>query len=81
MEKRTTQWLIPVLLAIGAAGALWFYWMAVNKPVPEPIVAPVPQVEEPQAMPEPLHPMPEPARRTADRVELVALPPLDQSDD
>lgn len=81
MDKQTTQWLVPLLLAIGAAGALWYYWIVVNKSAPEPVVAPAPQQVEPQAMPEPLHPMPEPARRTADRGELVPLPPLDQSDD
>ena len=81
MDKQTTQWLVPLLLAIGAAGALWYYWIAVNKSAPEPVVAPAPQQAEPQATPEPLHPMPEAARRTADRVELVPLPPLDQSDD
>ena len=81
MEEQKTRWLIPLLLAIGAAGALWFYWVAVNKPVPEPVVAPEPQIEEPQATPEPLHPMPEPDMGTSERPELVPLPPLDQSDD
>jgi len=81
MEKQTSQWLIPVLLAAGAAGALWFYWNATYSPAPEPVAAPAPVVEEPQAMLEPLHPMAEPDMGTADRPELKSLPPLDQSDD
>ena len=87
MERQTLQWLIPALLAIGAAGALWYYWIAVNRPAPEPVVAPEPVAQEPQAMPEPqatpepLHPMPEPDMRATERPELVPLPPLDQSDD
>ena len=81
MEKQTSQWLIPVLLAAGAAGALWLYWNATYSPAPEPVAAPAPVVEEPQAMLEPLHPMAEPDMGTADRPELKSLPPLDQSDD
>jgi len=81
MEEQKTRWLIPFLLAIGAAGALWFYWAAVNKPVPEPVVAPAPVTEEPEAMLMPLHPMPEPDTGVADRPELKPLPALDQSDD
>lgn len=81
MERQSIQWLIPALLAIGAAAALWYYWIAVNQPAPEPVVAPATTVAEPQAMPEPLHPMPERERRLAERPQLVPLPPLDQSDD
>ena len=42
LVERSSQWLIPVLLAIGAAAALWYYWIAVNKPAPEPAVSPEP---------------------------------------
>ena len=44
MEKQTAQWLIPVLLASGAAGALWYYWIAVNETAPQPVAAPRPAV-------------------------------------
>jgi hypothetical protein len=39
MDRQTIQWLIPALLAIGAAGALWYYWISVNKLAPEPVSA------------------------------------------
>lgn len=81
MEKQSSQWLIPILLAIGAAGALWYYWNTANRPAPEPVAAPTPVAEEPEAMLKPLHPMPEADMGAADRPELVSLPPLDQSDD
>ena len=75
MTERSSEWLIPVLLAIGAAGALWSYWIAVNRPAPEPVVEPAPVAEEPEAMPEPLHPLPEADMDTADRPALVRTPP------
>jgi hypothetical protein len=81
MTERSSQWLIPVFLAIGAAGALWYYWIATNRPAPEPAVVPAPIAEEPEAIPEPLHPLPEPDMDRSDRPELVPLPPLDRSDD
>ena len=81
MTERSSQWLIPVLLAIGAAGGLWYYWIAVNRPAPESAVLPEPIAEEPEAMPEPLHPLPIPDMDTTNRPELVELPPLDRSDD
>ena len=81
MAERSSQWLIPILLALGAAGALWYYWIAVNRPATEPIAAPAPPAEQPETLPEPLHPLPEPDMDTSDRPELVPLPPLDRSDD
>ena len=81
MERQTTAWLIPILLAIGAAGALWYYWVQTNEPAPEPVVLPKPVAEAPPALPEPLHPLPEQDVSRSERPELVPLPPLDQSDD
>ncbi len=81
MEEQNSRWLIPVLLAIGAAGGLWYYWIAANQPDSAPVIAPEPRVEEPQAAPEPLHPMPEPDMTMSERSGLVPLPPLDQSDE
>jgi hypothetical protein len=60
MENKRTEWLIPVLLALGAAGALWYYWIAVNRPEPQPVVVTEPAAEEPPAALEPVHPLPEP---------------------
>lgn len=81
MEKQTAQWLIPVLLASGAAGALWYYWIAVNETAPQPVAAPRPAVEEPQVTLDPVHPLPDPEMGRVDRPTLVPLPPLHQSDD
>jgi hypothetical protein len=81
MSKQTVHWLVPLLLAFGAAGALWYYWIAVNRVGPAPVVAPQPAIKEPRATLEPAHPLPDPDRRSGDRPKLVPLPPLDQSDD
>lgn len=82
MEKESSQWLIPMLLAVGAAGALWYFWVSVEKPVSAPAVeAPAPVPAEPQVMPEPVHPLPRPDMGATERPELVPLPALDQSDE
>lgn len=80
MRKDTIQWLIPVLLALGVALALWLWWARTEQmePVPEeeappPAEAPAP-AEEPQ---HPLEPEPEPAAEE----ELEPLPPLEESDE
>jgi hypothetical protein len=81
MGKQTAQWMIPLLLAIGAAGALWYYWIAVDEPARQPVARPQPAVEEPRVTLDPVHPVPEPEMDRADRPTLVPLPPLHQSDD
>ena len=80
MEKRRTEWMIPVLLALGAAAALWYYWIQINRPPAEPIALPVPVVDPPPAVTEPEHPVREPEEIPTQRPDLVPLPPLDQSD-
>lgn len=81
MATRRTDWLIPVLLALGAAGALWYYWIQVSKPPAEPAAVAETPAPEPQATAGPAHPVPEPAARATERPELVPLPPLDRSDE
>jgi hypothetical protein len=81
MERQTSAWLIPLLLAIGVAGALYYYWLQTNEPVREAPPPPPPVVEQPAEMPAPVHPMPQPDVDQQERPELVPLPPLDQSDD
>lgn len=81
MDKRRTEWLIPVLLALGAAGALWYYWIQVSRPPVEPVAVREPPAAVPQAMPGPVHPVPEADVPRADRPQLVPLPPLDRSDE
>jgi hypothetical protein len=79
MEKRSSQWLIPLVLAVAAAGALWYYWLRMSEP--EPVAAPpVAEPVEPAASIGPLHPL-EPGEDSEPRPELVPLPPLDQADD
>lgn len=80
MDRNTVQWLIPTLLAIGAAAALMFYWYQSNRMLPEPAAPPV--VVEPEPEPEigPLHPLPEYESKDR-RPDLLPLPPLDQSDE
>jgi len=82
MQRESTEWLVPVLLAIGAAVALWYYWTAVSDAPPaSPVEAPVQTAADPE--PEPLagprHPIP--AIESADEPELRPLPPLDESDE
>lgn len=81
MEKRRTEWLVPVLLALGAAGALWYYWTQVSKPPAEPVSVREPPAPEPEAMPGPVHPVPEADAPRAERPQLVPLPPLGRSDE
>lgn len=81
MERPTASWLIPILLAIGAAGALWFYWIQLNEPVQAPPMPPQPVAGDPQATLEPLHSMPGQDLPASNRPDLVPLPPLDHSDD
>jgi len=84
MRKDVLQWLIPVLLAVGLAAALWFYWWQSGRSARniEPSVRtelPEPEVEAP---PEgPIHPLEAPVDESAERAELRPLPPLEDSDE
>lgn len=82
MDKRNPQWLIPMLLALGVAAALAYYWYR-SRPATPPVAEP-PAVEE-EAEPEPqvgpLHPVPEPEPDDSEQPELTPLPSLDESDE
>jgi hypothetical protein len=82
MQRESTEWLIPVVLVIGAAAALWFYWTQINSQ-PPPVVAgetpAMPRRPAIEPMTGPRHPIPELARSEA--VELRPLPSLDDSDE
>jgi len=81
MHERSSQWLIPLILAAAAAAALWYYWHQVNAPdSPSAVVAPAPVVEEP-AQTGPRYPLPETMSASSQRNNLLPLPPLDQSDE
>jgi hypothetical protein len=82
MRKDVLQWLIPVLLAVGLAGALWFYWWQGGRQAGDvrPDVGtelPEPEGEAPPAGP--VHPLEAPGE--AEGAELRPLPPLEDSDD
>ena len=81
MQNQSSQWLIPGVLAAGAALALWYYWARVSEPLPEPGEPPPPAVEAPESLPGPLHPVEPIAEEAAAPETLVPLPPLDQSDE
>jgi len=82
MQKQNMTWLVPVLLALGVAGALWYYWVSVEKaPEPATTALPRPADRPPATAPEPVQPLPERAPRLTERPSLVPLPPLDKSDE
>lgn len=82
MHRQTNQWLIPVILAVGAAVALWYYWLQMSPPPAEPaadVVAPVPEPAD--ELPGPLHPVEQTVTVEAASPNLVPLPSLDNSDE
>lgn len=82
MHKDTIQWLIPALLAVGAAIALWFYWAAADREQPaETAPAGAEAPVEPETREGPLHPLPQPDDMRTERPALQPLPPLDESDE
>jgi hypothetical protein len=81
MNRQSMEWLIPVLLAVGAAGALWYYWTTISQQPPEVVAEPTPVVVEPDVLPAPLHRLPDIASDTSPQPDLVSLPALDQSDE
>jgi len=82
MSRQSSQWLIPIALVLGAAGALWYYWIRVAPPEPPPVDIQQPVVAETTETTGPLHPVQAEAEADeVDRSALVSLPPLDQSDD
>lgn len=80
MRNQSSQWLIPLLLAVGAATALWYYWSQVSAPEPDPEPA-APVAREPVEVPGPLHPVESVSDASETRPDLVPLPALDASDE
>lgn len=84
MRKDVLQWLIPVLLAVGLAAALWFYWWQSSRPATdiEPELAPEPPaaVEE-QGPAAPVHPLEETGEDVSPQPEQRPLPALEESDE
>jgi len=83
MRKETLQWLIPVLLAIALAGALWFYWSRSGQPeqpAQEPETDPTEAADEaPSGLPE--HPLEATDDAPDAQADLQPLPPLEESDE
>jgi len=82
MNKETSQWLVPAILAIAVAAALWFYWSTRSEPVPTPVESLRPETSRsPQEAPTgPRYPVPELAE-PVNESGLRPLPPLDDSDE
>ena len=80
MPRESSQFYIPILLAIAVAAGLTYYWIQINRvatpPEPPPLVEPL--LEEPKF---PAHPFPRVEPPTGPGGELVTLPSLDQSDE
>jgi len=71
-------WLIALLLIVGAAGALWYFFKTADLPAPTPVVTePAPAEIEPDL---PRYPMPEPAEPQQDVRVLTPLPSIEDGD-
>jgi hypothetical protein len=82
VRKESTEFYIPVLLAVAVAAAITWYWMSINRSSPPPEQT-APAIAEPAAegRRSPLHPFPRVESPEGPGGELVALPSLDQSDE
>ena len=86
MNKETSQWLVPVILALAVAAALWFFARQESEPVPAAVRSAQPEAQEPAsgerigARNGPLYPIPE-VGEPVDESQLRPLPPLDASDE
>ena len=82
MSRESTQFYIPILLAIAGAAVLIYYYLEINQPVPSVEDSTSPAVVESAAKKQkmPLHPFPRIASPEGLGGQLVPLPSLDQSD-
>ena len=84
MDRDSTAWLLPVLLAVGVAGAAWYYWSHINQQAAEqpPVQQTVPQdVAGPDARTGPLHPISGLKFPDGADADLRPLPQLGDSDE
>lgn len=81
MPKPSGQWLIPVLLALGAGAALWYYWSQLSEPATPVAAEPEPAVAVPPPSIGPLHPVTPAESTPGPQSNLVPLPPLGESDE
>jgi len=80
MRNQSSQWLVPVILAVGVALALWYYWAQMSATSPETAET-APVAAEPATPLGPVHPVPGLAAEDDPAPGLVPLPSLDQSDE
>jgi hypothetical protein len=82
MNRETPPWLVPVVLALAVAAALWFYWQEGRAPEPDmskpSVVESTDQAVEIPAGPR--YPVPD-MGETVDQSTLQPLPSLDNSDE
>ncbi len=81
MQRQTNQWLIPVILAVGAAIALWYYWIQMSPPAEPPAVVTAPPPAPDEDLLGPLHPVEQTVTVEAETPNLVPLPSLANSDE
>lgn len=81
MRRESTQFYVPILLAIAVAAALTYYWIEINRDTPP--AEPPPTVVQPVAVEpkSPIHPFPKVESPVGPGGELIKLPSLDQSDE
>jgi hypothetical protein len=80
MNNESSQWIIPVVLALAVAAGLWFFARHSGEPEPVAVDSVPAQEPRPDSGIGPLHPLPE-LSESADDAELRPLPPLDASDE
>jgi hypothetical protein len=81
MKENEISWLIPLLLAAGAAGALWYFWAKTDQPTVDPAPAMTESApEEIERRLGPLHPIEPFDESSTGKRDLVQLPSLDDSD-
>ena len=86
MNKETSQWLVPVILALAVAAVLWFFARQQSEPESTAVESPQTEVQAPVAGERigarngPLYPVPE-VGEPVDESRLRPLPPLDASDE
>jgi len=82
MDRDTSSWLIPLVLAAAVGACLWYYWNnIVNQDAAPPQVSEQPPVEDSEPRIGPLHPIPGADFADQTQSDLRPLPPLNESDE